>query len=320
MKKIISLFLTFVFVCTYVQAATYATAVAKYKAGNYTGCINDLDEIADSMDKNKDDINAYKKILSVFAKYDLKKWISGNVAKTEENAQEAVKISKEVQKIIPKSQIDKFAHLFYYYALCLHQLGYKEQAKQFYAVVVFFTYENPSDLYKYSYQAYNCIEKPNSCKSSDMEEFIESGKQVSDDIIRDQLKKDLKRHQDNINAGKGLSWLPNKEDKIAWADDGIIPEVNEIGKNEVEISNVPTDEEVGRAVRTLQRAGINPMAYMNPMANNEYAQLNALLNNGNNNYYNDYSTLMMNNGNGQISPELMQTIMRQQMMGGFGSF
>ena len=46
-------------------------------------------------------------------------------------------------------------------------------------------------------------------------------------------------------------------------------------------------------------------------------QLNALLNS--NGYSNDYSTLMMMNGaNGKVSPELMQTLMRQQMMGGYG--
>lgn len=324
MKKFIIAILIVFFTCTYAHSATFATAVAKYKAGNYTGCINDLDEVAKKMGKDKDDINTLKKMIAVFAKYDLKKWFgSKEVAETEENIKEALKITEELQKVAPRASLDRFAYLFYYYALCLHQLGYKDLAKDYYYASAFFCWESKSDIYKYSLQAVDCIEKPDSCKVSDMDEFIQSGKPVSDDILRDQLRKDLKRHQDNINAGKGLSWLPNKEDNVAWADEGVIPEVDEIvSEKEIEVSNVPTDEEIGKAVRTLQKAGINPMAYMNPMVNNEYAQLNALLNNGNNNYYNDYSTMMMNNGNnnGQISPELMQVIMRQQMMGGFGSF
>ena len=86
---------------------------------------------------------------------------------------------------------------------------------------------------------------------------------------------------------------------------------------------MPTDEEIGRAVRTLQRAGINPMGYANSMQmNNEYAQLNALLNSGNGNQNsNDYaSMMMMMNGGQNLSPEVLQTLMRQQMMSGYGSF
>lgn len=320
MKKLIATFVLMFLICASVQAATLATAVAKYKAGNYTGCINELDQVAKIISKDKNDANVLKKINSIASKYAFEKWMSGGAA-NEENALEEEKWLTEIQKYVPKSSFDRFSYLSYYYALCLHQLGYKDQAKQYYHLASGFSYKSQSEVMRYSLQAVTCIENPNSCKSSDMDEFIQSGKTVSDDIIRDKLKEDLNRHKNNINAGKDMSWLPKKEDKIAWADEGIIPEVSEIGKNETEISNAPTDEEIGRAVRTLQRAGINPATYINPRVNNEYAQLNALLNgsNNNNNYY-DYSSLMMNNGNGQISPELMQTIMRQQMMGGFGSF
>ena len=307
------------FVCATVQAATLSTAVAKYKAGNYTGCINELDEVARIMSKDKNDANILKKVSSIASKYPFEKWSNGNLSK-DNNAADEEKWLTEIQKYVPKSSFDRYSYLSYYYALCLHQLGYKDQAKQYYHLASGFSYKSQSEVMRYSLQAVTCIENPNSCMSSDMDEFIQSGKTVSDDIIRDKLKDDLNRHKNNINAGKDLSWLPKKEDKVAWADEGVIPEVSDIGKNETTSSNAPTDEEIGHAVRTLQRAGINPAAFMNPMVNNEYAQLNALLNNGNNNNYNDYSSLMMNNSNGQISPELMQTIMRQQMMGGFGSF
>ena len=129
------------------------------------------------------------------------------------------------------------------------------------------------------------------------------------------------QYQKEINQGKDLSALPIENEKLAWVDSGISPEVADFataGANKAE-ENIPTDEEIGKAVRTLQRAGINPVNYMgkNPY-NNEYAQLNAILNDGNQNYPNDYSTMMMMNGSKNISPQLMQTFMQQQMMGGFG--
>ena len=318
MKKIICSLLVLFFMGTYVNAASLATAVAKYKAGNYAGCINDLNAVANSMGNNKDDVDTIKKLITIFSKYDLDKWLNGNVAQTEENEREALKIIKELQKVAPRASLDRFAYLFYYYALSLHQLGYKDQAKQFYKSAAFFCWESKSDIFKYSLQAVKCIDSPDSCKSSDMDEFIQSGKPVSDEIVKTKLKENLNKHRNNINQGKDLSWLPQKQSEQVWADEGISDDISEITKSEEKTASMPSDEEIGRAVRTLQRAGINPTPYIYPSANNEYAQLNALLND--NNYNNDYSTLMMNNTNGQISPELMQIIMRQQMMGGYGSF
>ena len=144
---------------------------------------------------------------------------------------------------------------------------------------------------------------------------------------KEEILKNLKKHTDEINQGKDLSWYsPDLDNKIAWVDTGMgdvtwvdagVPRLDNIGKMEPSMNDIPTDEEIGKAIRTLQRAGINIAPQINSPMNNEYAQINALLNNGNNNYSNDYSTMMMMN-NGKVSPELMQTLMRQQMMGGYG--
>ena len=39
-----------------------------------------------------------------------------------------------------------------------------------------------------------------------MDNFIRSGKQVSDTIIKDELKKNLEKQKNEINQGKGLSY------------------------------------------------------------------------------------------------------------------
>lgn len=317
MKKTISIIILLMFLGLNANAASFKTAITKYKTGNYTGCINELDNIAEQISKNRDNDNSIKKLVKIISKYDFEKWKEGD-QKAEE---EARKMLKEIQKEVPRSTLDKWSYLFYYYALSFHQLGYKNEAKQFYRAAEAFTWESKSQIFLFSQQAIKCIDNPTSCQSSDMDEFIKSGKQVSDEIIKDELKRKLQKNQKEINQGKDLSALPIENEKLAWVDSGISPEVADFataGANKAE-ENIPTDEEIGKAVRTLQRAGINPVNYMgkNPY-NNEYAQLNAILNDGNQNYPNDYSTMMMMNGSKNISPQLMQTFMQQQMMGGFG--
>ena len=110
-------------------------------------------------------------------------------------------------------------------------------------------------------------------------------------------------------------------DKLAWVDTGVNSDIeNQLFESTLKKNNdFPTDEEIGKAVRTLQKVGINPINYING-ANNEYLQLNSMLNSSNNEYSNDYVKMMMlnNQSNGQMSPQMMQIMMQQQMMGGFG--
>ncbi|MBQ7450844.1 hypothetical protein IJS77_05440 [bacterium] len=319
MKKIIATFLVIMFmgIGLNVQAATFKTAIAKYKAGNFTGCINDLDEVAERIWGDKENSKSIEKLAKIVSKYDYQKWKDGNA----KDGAEARKMLLEIQKEVPRSSLDKWSYLFYYYALCLHQLGYKNEAKYFYKAAGAFTWESKSQIFKYSMQGLTCIEKPESCKGSDMDDFIKSGKQVSDEIIREELKRNLQKHQDEINKGKDLSFVTPVNDKLAWVDTGINPDIaNQFSETSIkETNDMPTDEEIGKAFRTLQRAGINPTFNVSDI-NNEYAQYSSLLNDDNNGYYNDYSTMMMMNGQNkqQITPQMMQAIMQQQMMGGLG--
>ena len=319
MKKIFAVLLLTLFLGMQVQAATLSTAISKYKSGNYTGCFNDLQDVIQDMSKDKDVQNLDKKIIAISAKYDMQKIKNKDM-------DEFGKWYSEFEKLTGahKNTLDKWAYVFYYMALSLHQIGLTDQTRQMLIQLytVAFLMSPNSKIGSYSLSAIDCINNPNACANSDMDEFIRSGKQVSDEIIKDQLQKNLEKHREEINQGKDLSWfdgINESYDKLAWIDAGI-GDISEIEKTEVSKNDMPTDEEIGKAVRTLQKAGINPVNYMNmSTANNDYAQLNALLNNNNNNYSTDYSTLMMmNNSNGKVSPELMQTIMRQQMMGGYG--
>ena len=316
MKKTISVILLLMFMGLSAQASSFKTAISKYKAGNFAGCINELDNVSEQISNSKDNESSTKKLIKIISKYNFEKWKEGN----QKDEDEARKMLKEIQKEVPRATLDKWAYLFYYYALSFHQLGYKKEAKEYYRAAEAFTWESKSQIFLYSKQAIKCIDNPTTCQSSDMDEFIKSGKPVSDEIIKEELKRNLQKHKKEINAGKELSALPAENEKLAWADAGISPEVSDSVSDSVSSvnKNMPTDEEIGKAVRILHQAGINPMSYMNN-ANNEYAQLNALLNDGNSNYSsNDYYTMMMMNGANKMSPQLMQTFMQQQMMGGFG--
>ena len=310
MKKIIALSILLMFCGMNIQAATLGTAISKYKRQNYAGCITDLNDMLTQLSKTGKDTNLASKVMSTVAQIDTEKLEKGDFFETAKFTREMNKIAK-----FKKTDTDKWAYIFYYYALALHQIGTGD-ARGYYETAAKFS--SHSKIGEYSKQAIQCLESPDSCQSSDMDAFIRSGKQVDDSIIKKELQNDLERHRNNINSGKDLSLLPQKEDKLAWADEGIKPEISEIGRQETN-NNTPTDEEIGRAIRTLQKAGLNPLAYNNMPVNNEYAQLNALLN-SENDYSNSYYSPMMMNGNNQLSPEVLQTIMRQQMMGGFGSF
>lgn len=324
MKKLISVLLLTMFLGLQVQAATISSAISLYKKGNYTGCFNELVDVINDMSKDKTVRDLDKKILVISAKYDLKKIKNGDKEEISRWYQEFEKLTGA-----HKDTIDKWAYVFYYMALSLHQIGLTDQTRDLLVKIysVAFTLSPRTKIGEYSMMAIDCINNPNSCANSDMDEFIRSGKQVSDDIIKEEILKNLKKHTDEINQGKDLSWYsPDLDNKIAWVDTGMgdvtwvdagVPRLDNIGKMEPSMNDIPTDEEIGKAIRTLQRAGINIAPQINSPMNNEYAQINALLNNGNNNYSNDYSTMMMMN-NGKVSPELMQTLMRQQMMGGYG--
>ncbi len=194
-------------------------------------------------------------------------------------------------KIIEQNPSNIFA--YYYKGLAYIQLGKKEEATQALEQVI--NLNSNATLVEYATKATACINNPDDCskygKEADaLDAFIKSGKFYDNSVQAEVNKKKLDRIRQNIND-----------------------ELNNNKKGEM-----PTNDEIANAVKTLAKLGINPLSGMNNYANPQMMELGMLLGN-NNNYYNNNSMnmlpmlLMNQNNNQQMSPELIQTMMMSQM-------
>lgn len=192
-------------------------------------------------------------------------------------------------KIITNNPSNIFA--YYYKGLAYTQLGKKEEAKQAFDQVI--TLNSNTTLVEYSKHANACLNSPEECtkyqeESSSLDQFIKSNKFYDQSVQSEVNQKKLDRIRENIN--------------------------DELGSKK---SEIPTNDEIANAVKTLAKIGINPLAGMNTTYSTpQMMQMSMLLgdNSSNNNTMNMLPMMLMNQNNGQtISPELMQTIMMNQM-------
>ncbi len=192
-------------------------------------------------------------------------------------------------KIIEQNPSNIFA--YYYKGLAYVQLGKTEEATKAFEQVI--SLNSNATLVEYAQKANSCISNPEDCNKyekevSELDSFIKSGKFYSETVQTEVNKKKLDRIKENIN--------------------------DELGPKKGEM---PSNEEIANAVKTLAKLGINPLAgigsnYSNP----QMMEMSMLL--GNNSYNNPNMNMMpmllMNqNNNGQMSPELIQTMMMSQM-------
>ncbi len=194
------------------------------------------------------------------------------------------------EDIIKKNPSNIYAH--YYKGLAYMQLGKTEQATEAFEKVEMLN-SNPT-LVKYAQRGIACLQNPEDCAkygqtNSELDKFIKSNKIYDKSVQSEVNKKKLDRIKENINEELG----PNKK------------------------SEMPTNDEIAQAVKTLAKLGINPMAGMNAnYANPEMMEMNMLLGNNTqtNNGMNMLPMLLMNqNGVQKMSPELIQTMMMSQM-------
>jgi len=194
------------------------------------------------------------------------------------------------EDIIKKNPSNIYAH--YYKGLAYMQLGKTEQATEAFEKVEMLN-SNPT-LVKYAQRGIACLQNPEDCAkydqtNSELDKFIKSNKFYDKSVQSEVNKKKLDRIKENINEELG----PNKK------------------------SEMPTNDEIAQAVKTLAKLGINPMAGMNAnYANPEMMEMNMLLGNNTqtNNGMNMLPMLLMNqNGVQKMSPELIQTMMMSQM-------
>lgn len=258
-------------------------AIRKYKAGNFTGCLQDC------------------------------------------------------QNIIQKNPSNSVAH--YYMAISYVQAGKKDEAIKSYTKVL--SLKPNSTLSDYAKTGKRCLETPDKCnlevdkkqELSDIDRLISSPYYSSPAARKEIEQKHLDSIRSEINGGQEL-------------DDYRFNKLNSIEDKTNIIAVKPSDEEIEKATRILNDAGIKTYkedstlsATKNAVQNqastvdmNQYtqmmnqspemAELNMLM--GNNSQYGNNNNSMMNmlplmmmqnkDGAANYSPQLMQAVMMNSMM------
>lgn len=181
---------------------------------------------------------------------------------------------------------------YYYLAMNLAQIGKKDEAIANYEKVL--TLSTNGQLTRYAKKGKTCLEDPEKCNEptddeSDMDKFIrrsygsgfskearsEYEKQKIENLMREMNRKD------DIPAQKFRDYKDFS-------------------------SEVPTNDEIVTALRTLQRAGLSNM-----VLNNSYSELSALSGRNNNEY--DMINMLIGGRNNSLSPQVIQSLITNQM-------
>ena len=207
--------------------------------------------------------------------------------------------------ITQKDPANALAH--YYLAISYAQIGDKENALASYQKVM--SLSTNQTLKDYAERGELCINNPSECTQGnkaeieldeELDKFIKSTKKISKDVSDkiDEIQIELMKQ--NINK--------------------------EVDKK----SEAPTDEEIANAVKTLAKAGINPLMFQNDAftraqnslsQNPEYMQLQMLLGNSNQNNGNDFMSMLpyfMSQGNAKnqaFSADTIKNMMMSSMIG-----
>lgn len=223
---------------------------------------------------------------------------------------------------------------YYYLGSSYMRIGNKDKASAAFDKVV--SLNTAPILTSYSIQAQNCMDNIGMC---------EYRKLTPDQI--NELRKDPKNYLTQLSAKEKAEATSDSFGEKAEIDklikgrypDNIHPDAKkviiqtELMKEQQNINSpgnanfkteAPTNDEIAEAVKTLAKVGFNPLQNNNAnyMPNNEYASLNMLLgdnNNQSNNYMNMLPFIMnqAQSGNKQMSAEMIQAMMMSSMMPDF---
>ena len=202
---------------------------------------------------------------------------------------------EDTNKIINANPSNIYAH--YYKGLSYYQIGDSANAQESFGNVI--QINSNKKLVDYAVKATACTQQPDACETilqggTDLDKFVRSNMFYDKSVQAEINKKKLDRIRENIND-----------------------EVNKLDSENDAKSEMPTNEEIASAVKTLAKLGFNPMNSMNMLYQNpEMAQMSMLL--GNNTQQNNgmdmLPYLMMGqNGTQKMSPDLIQTMMMNQM-------
>lgn len=292
MKKYLLSCLALVIVLSHIQTASadnlpydVKVAITKYRRGNYTGCLQDCQDI----------INRHP---------------SNSIA-------------------------------YYYMAMSYVQAGQKDKAIQAYGKVL----NLPASpfLYKYATKGKVCLETPDQCNPqapatkevpmSDLDKFInQNSSDVSPDVRQDFEQKHLNRIKYEINNDK----TEIHDSKFRQMDND--SSMKDVDKNANLIAQKPNQQEIDKALKTLNDAGISvdvnngtspmqavqnmQMQNANPVnpANPDLAQVQALLganqSGGNNSMMDMLPSMIIQNKDGKsnYSPQMVQAMIMNSMM------
>lgn len=191
------------------------------------------------------------------------------------------------------------SYAYYYQALSYSQIGEKEKATVAFEKVE--ALKANDVLVDYAAKGKACLVSEEACKEytknvNELDAFIKSGNFYAKSVQSEMNKKKLNRIREDIN----------KE----------LKEVKPEKKSEM-----PSNDEIAEAVKTLAKVGFNPMnnpGMLNMYQTPEMMQASMLLgnndsNNGMNNMLPYFLMQQGQNGANKISPELIQTMMMSQM-------
>lgn len=188
------------------------------------------------------------------------------------------------QNIVEKDPSNAVA--YYYLAMTSAQMGKKDEAIENYARVI--DLSTNRQLTTYARKGKKCLESPDACNEPDENEtetdrFIRAkfGSGFSNEVRSDYEKKKIENLMREINRGADVPAVRFKDYKDFS-------------------SEVPTNDEIVAALRTLQRAGLSDIAGISN--NRSDAQM---------------LNLLMGNGSQNLNPQVIQTLLTNQLTTGF---
>ncbi len=191
---------------------------------------------------------------------------------------------------------------YYYLAITSAQIGKRDEAISNYDKVL--SLSPSGQLSRYAQKGKVCLENPDKCHEMDktdadtaLDIFVQQkfGSGFSDEARSDYEKHKIENMMREMNRGKDIAPQQFKEykDFSSYNSD-----------------STPTNEEIVAALRVLQKAGFSDLI------NNGYSSDISLLS-GNQNNNAMLNMLLGNNGNSSLSPQVIQSLLTNQLSTGF---
>jgi len=195
---------------------------------------------------------------------------------------------------------------YYYLAISYVQAGRKDEAIDNYSKVIMLN--TNSLLTEYAEKGKLCLEDPEKCGANDEKSvFVESsfGSGLSKQVEDNMEKRELEIMRKRMNENKEIPEYQLKEYRDFSSQN---------------TNDMPSNDEIVAALRILQKAGLQNYA-MPTQPNMQMNDISAFLGQNNLGTGNNLMNMLpyLNNGNMRNNPQLIQTMLMNQMMPDFSS-